>query len=241
MNRFKDAPLSVIIPTLNSDQCLAACLSSLVVASVDGLIKEVIVSDGGSRDRTKEIADAFGATFIEGMNGRGTQLKHGAAMARAEWFLFLHSDTVFKAGWERVVEEFINPNMTDKMDGVVGTFHLRFDDVGLASKIVAWGANFRTRHFRMPYGDQGLLISRQVYNSIGGYNEEPLFEDVALIDAIHRAYGRNAVALLPAFAITSADRYASNGYFRRVVRNWVFMRRYRAGESPGEIIKQYEA
>src|SRR5690349_20843789 len=99
--------ISVIIPTLNAEAGLAQTLAALVPAALDGLIREAIVVDGGSRDRTAEIADEAGVTFITRSGGRGSQLAAGAAQARFPWLLFLHADTVLDAGWEREVAAFM--------------------------------------------------------------------------------------------------------------------------------------
>jgi glycosyltransferase involved in cell wall biosynthesis len=95
------AMISVVIPTLNAETGLAATLTALVTAAVEGLVREVIVVDGGSRDRTREIADHAGAEVIASAANRGAQLAAGAARAKHSWLLFLHADTVLDPGWER--------------------------------------------------------------------------------------------------------------------------------------------
>src|SRR5437870_3580757 len=99
--------ISVIIPTLNAERCLAETLAALVPAAVDGLIREVIVVDGGSGDRTAAIVDAAGADLMRGSGGRGNQLAAGAARARFSWLLFLHADTALTPGWEREARQFM--------------------------------------------------------------------------------------------------------------------------------------
>ncbi|MDX2203467.1 MAG: glycosyltransferase, partial [Hyphomicrobiaceae bacterium] len=99
--------LSVIIPTLNAETTLGETLAALVPAVVEGVVKEVIVVDGGSSDGTERIADIAGATFLQAPRGRGSQLAAGAKRARFAWLLFLHADTVLQPGWEREAQTFM--------------------------------------------------------------------------------------------------------------------------------------
>ena len=99
--------ISVVIPTLNAEATLGGTLSALVPAAVDGLVREVIVVDGGSGDRTKEIVDQAGARLLVERPERGRQLAAGAARARFPWLLFLHADTVLEPGWEREAAGFM--------------------------------------------------------------------------------------------------------------------------------------
>src|SRR5262245_19218454 len=99
--------ISVVIPTLNAEPSLAATLTSLVPGAVDGVVRQVIIVDGGSSDRTLRIAEDAGADVVRAERGRGAQLQAGAAAARFPWLLFLHADTVLDPGWEREASTFI--------------------------------------------------------------------------------------------------------------------------------------
>ena len=225
--------ISVVIPTLNAETHLPACMSALVPAAVDGLVKEVIVTDGGSADQTWAIADDAGAKIIRAPKGRGSQLAAGADAARSEWFLFLHADTALDPSWAEEIEKFLD----DKSRA--GVFTLRFDAKGLRPKLVAWGAMMRTRIFALPYGDQGLLISRSLYQELGGYNRVQLFEDVDFIERLVQAKGREALHIFDAAALTSAERYERNGYVRQVLSNFIRLMRYKFGAAPEAIAKKY--
>lgn len=95
--------LSVVIPTLNAEKSLTRVLAALIRPTVRGLIKDVVIVDGGSTDGTERIAETSGAKFVSAPKGRGAQLAAGAQAARGEWLLFLHADTVLQPGWEEEV------------------------------------------------------------------------------------------------------------------------------------------
>jgi rSAM/selenodomain-associated transferase 2 len=227
--------ISVVLPTLNVAEALPASLASLLEANRDGLIREVVVADGGSADATCDIAEEAGARVVHSVRGRGTQLRAGAAAARGDWLLFLHADTRLAPGW-------IEPAMAftaTAFDRRAAVFRLRFDAAGVRPWMVARGANLRSRVFRLPYGDQGLLISRRHYDRLGGFAPMPLFEDVDLVLRIVRDGGRGALVTLPALAITSAARYADEGYAVRVLRNNKCLRMYLRGVPAETIAERY--
>lgn len=225
------APLSVIIPALEAAANLPPTLAALAPAAVSGLIREVIVVDGGSRDGTRAIAEAAGARVIETAPGRGGQLREGATAARGRWLLFLHADTVLEPAWETEAAAFM-----EEGGARAAVFSLAFDAKGLAPRLVAAGAMLRTRMVRAPYGDQGLLISRALYEAVGGYRAMPLMEDVDLVDRLNR---RGGFKVLKAKARTSAQRYEREGYAARVARNALCIALFRAGLDPAKIAKIY--
>ena len=118
--------------------------------------------------------------------------------------------------------------------GQAGHFRLRFDTRGLAPLLVAKGANFRSRRLGLPYGDQGLLISRRLLKQIDGVPEVALMEDVILAD---RLKGR--LVELDADAVTSSDRYRQSGWTRRVARNLLTLGRFRLGADPEALARSY--
>lgn len=226
--------ISVVIPALNAAPRLAACLDGLVAAAAAGLIKEVILVDGGSSDNSIEIADRFGARIMSAPSSRGGQLRLGASAARADWLLFLHADTVLAENWEKTVAAHMR-----EFPKRAAVFTLRFDAHGLAPRLVELGAMLRTRMFRLPYGDQGLLIRGDEYDGLGGFGDMPLFEDVDFVRRLVRARGRHAFRILDVVALTAADRYEREGYSRRVFRNFRLLSRYFSGESPERLSQSY--
>jgi rSAM/selenodomain-associated transferase 2 len=192
----------------------------------------VNVADGGSRDRTAELARARGARVIACERGRGTQLAAGAAAATGDWLLFLHADTELALGGSAAAGRF----MADSANlHRAAAFRFRLDDAAPAARrlemLVAW----RNRVLALPYGDQGLLISRAFYDALGGYRRVPLMEDVDLV----RRIGRSRLTLLDATATSSAARFRRGGYVRRPLRNVVCLALYFAGLPPRWIARLY--
>jgi len=221
------AKLSVVMPVLNAESGLARSLPPLAEGLKAGLIRDLVLSDGGSKDTTLRIADAAGARVVCGPATRGGQLRRGAAAAEGEWLLFLHADTLLPPGWTETVQDQMNT-------GRPGYFRLCFDSGGAAAMLCAAWANLRSRAFCLPYGDQGLLISRRDYEAVGGYPDIPLMEDVAMA----RALGRR-LQCLPMTVTTSAARYRRDGWLRRGARNLLLLGRYLAGADPGSLARRY--
>lgn len=219
--------LSAVIPVLDAAAELPRTLAVLADSS---LIGEIVVVDGGSRDESVAIADQAGAVVITAARGRGSQLAAGAAAAVGDWLLFLHADCRPLPGWEDAVRTFIAGSL-----GKAGYFDLALDDGAPAARrlerIVAW----RSRALALPYGDQGLLISRGLYNEVGGYAAIPLMEDVDIV----RRLGHARLAPVGATMLVSAQRYQREGYWRRPLRNLCCLALYFAGVSPQRIARLY--
>jgi rSAM/selenodomain-associated transferase 2 len=227
--------VSVVIPTLNAEADLARTLAALVPAAIEGIIREVIIVDGGSTDATARIADATGAHFLKAGPGRGQQLAAGADAARGPWLLFLHADTMLEDGWEREALELMRAVEMGTREDAAAVFRYALDDNGLWPAVLSAVVRLRCLVFSMPYGDQGLLISKRLYGEIGGYKPMTLMEDVDLI----RRLGRRRVAFLRSKAVTSARRYRSEGYLRRMLRNFVCLSLYYLRVPPRVLTRIY--
>ncbi len=227
--------LGIVIPALNAAAGLPACLGALGEGH-ESFDMDVIVADGGSTDGTTDIARDNGARVIDTPRGRGVQLAAGAATVAGDWLQFLHADTVLEPGWAAALQEFM-----ERPDAVHRAAYFRFaldDDHPGARRIerlVAW----RCRRFALPYGDQGLALSRALYDELGGFAPMPLMEDVDLVRRIARRHGKGALAGLAAAATTSAARYRSGGYWRRPGRNLFCLMLYRFGVPVETIARIY--
>jgi rSAM/selenodomain-associated transferase 2 len=213
--------LSIVIPTLNAAARLPATIASL------GQGAEIIVVDGGSTDATRAHATALGARVLTAERGRGPQLAAGIEAATHDWLLLLHADTTLSFGWHAA-------RHTDTSRA--GYFRFTLDSAHPAARrlerLVAW----RSRVLGLPYGDQGLLIHRDLLREVGGMRPLPLMEDVDLV----RRLGRARLLPLPADAVTSAQKWETQGYLRRSARNLVCLSLWFAGVPPHAILRIYQ-
>jgi len=211
--------LSVVIPALNAAASLPATLAS--VAGAD----EFVVVDGGSSDGTAALAASLGARVVTSSRGRGLQLAAGIAAAHGPWLLLLHADTRLADGWQR----------TTPPPGRAGYFRFALDSddprARRLERLVAW----RCQALALPYGDQGLLIHRDLLQAVGGFTPLPLMEDVDLV----RRLGRRRLLALDAAAITSAEKWQRQGWHRRSMRNLACLTLYFAGLPPRLIVRLY--
>lgn len=224
--------LSIVIPTLNAASTLRETVQAIGEIR-DVLRVEVIVVDGGSSDDTVDVAAALGLKVMRAPRGRGSQLSAGAREARAPWLLFLHADTTLEPFWSTTVTSFIR-NKANVLKAAHFTFAL--DDASSAARRVEVLANWRARRFGLPYGDQGLLMSRKLYHSLVGFLDIPLMEDVDMV----RRIGRDKLVELPATATTSSVRYRRDGYWRRPIRNLCLLALYFMGVSPKRLARFYD-
>ncbi len=217
---------SVIIPALNEADQITACVQA--VHRLDSQV-EVIVADGGSRDDTPALARAAGARLVRAPRGRGPQLNAGAAIASGDIFVFLHADTRLPTNAFPLLRGmFADPQVQ------VAKFRLSFDDpdwlLALAARLM-WFDSLLTS-----YGDQCMVMRRDLFRVLGGFPDWPLFEDVELF---RRARARTRVHVVPAQVVTSARRFRANGILRQLLHDvWLWLQ-YLSGVSPYEIARQY--
>lgn len=214
--------LSVVIPALNA----AAQLPATLAAIGDGL--EIIVVDGGSSDCTLEAAPA--ARVISAPRGRGSQIAAGIEVATHPWLLLLHADTRLAPAWRHAAAVHMAAG-----PGHAGYFRFCLDSADPRARrlerMVAW----RSRVIGLPYGDQGLLIHRDLLHAVGGVAKLLLMEDVDLV----RRIGRRRLVALEADAVTSAARWERDGYFRRSARNLLCLSLWFVGAPPRLILRLY--
>lgn len=215
-----------MIPSLNAARSIGPA-----IASVRGWpVAEVVVADGGSVDGTPQAAAASGATVLGAPRGRGTQLGAGCTAARGPWLLLLHADTTLDGRWRESVAE----HMLARPESA-GYFRFALASEDPRARALERAVAWRCRALALPYGDQGLLIHRDLLARVGGVRSLPLMEDVSLV----RRLGRRRLAELDAVATTSAERWEQDGWRRRSLRNLACLTLYFAGVPPRLIARLY--
>lgn len=221
------APISIVIPTLNSQNTVRKTLASLFEGIEAGIVRELIVVDGGSTDETREIVEECGGKFISSAASRGYQLKKGVNLAKGDFIFVLHSDSVLEQGWSEIVKKYLNKD--------AGYYcKLSFDIIHpLASMTSTW-ANARSLIFNLPYGDQGLLIPRKLLMENGSYSPIPIMEDVELALRF-----KGKLFCMPVVITTSSRKYRKNGWLRQGSKNIVRLLRFLLGADPNNLSDDY--
>lgn len=219
--------LSVIVPALDEERALA---TTVALARQPGVL-EVIVVDGGSRDRTVEVARAHADRVVCIGRGRAAQMNAGAAAARGDVLLFLHADTRLPPGCHAAITRALADD-----DVVGGRFDVRLDAAGIPYRIIERMISLRSRLTRVATGDQAIFARRSVFERLGGFPPLPLMEDIAFCRALKRV-GR--IACLRERVITSARRWQGGGVVRTVLLMWALRTAYYAGVSPTRLARIY--
>lgn len=221
--------LSIVIPTLNE---AAGVEQNIQQASVLRP-HEVIVADGQSDDGTGDLARSAGAVVVTCERGRGRQLNAGARAATGDVLLFLHADCWLEPQASRQIEAAL------RNEGVIGgAFRQRIDHDRRVFRWLEWGNATRVRWRRMPYGDQGIFVRRSALESVGGFAEVRLMEDVLLMREFRRRGWR--IELLPGPIHVDPRRWLKHGVVRQTLRNWTLLTGLRLGISPDRLAQFYQ-
>ena len=203
----RSSGLSVIIPARNEEAQIAATIEQVITAGV----AEVIVVDGDSSDRTREFAQAAGATVLTSPPGRGQQQNLGAQAAGGDMLLFLHADTRLPCDFAQQIAATLG-----KSGVAAGAFRLCIEGSGRALRLVEKMADWRSRLFQLPYGDQAIFLNAETFRRSGGFADIPLMEDFDLMRRLRR---QGRIELAPASVTTSARRWRKLGVWRATWTN----------------------
>jgi len=222
--------LSIVVPALNEDARIAACLQALAPLRRHGA--EVIVVDGGSTDHTVAAAQPLADCVLQAPRGRASQMNAGAAQARADTLLFLHADT-------RLPDDALHAIETALVDARThwGRFDVCIEGKPAALKAVAWLMNLRSRWSGIATGDQAIFVRRSAFQRVAGFPDQALMEDVELSRRLRRW---SAPACLRLKVTTSGRRWERNGVWRTITLMWRLRWLYWTGTPPERLAELYK-
>ena len=221
--------ISIIIPTINEASNLPLLLSDLSSIQKEG---EIIIVDCGSEDKTIDIAKIYGAkVFISKERNRGLQLDIGAKNSKGEWLIFLHADTRLTHDWFKKINSFLKGNKNS-----IYYFEFKINHKAIIYRVLEILVNFRSKFFKQPYGDQGLIIYRTNYFKNNGFRKIPLMEDV---DFLRRLNKKKDLKQLNLPIFISSRKWERTNIFLQAIKNWQFRRRWLKGESLKSIYSDY--
>ncbi|MGK0373887.1 MAG: rSAM/selenodomain-associated transferase 2 [Arenicella sp.] len=214
--------VTIIVPLLNEQAVVPSLIQQL--AGLDA--EQIIIVDGGSVDRTRELVEAAGYTVIQSPAGRARQMNAGAQQATQTMLLFLHADTRLPRNYKLELAR----------ADVWGRFDVQFSSSLRIMNMVAFFINLRSRISGVATGDQAIFIDRDAFHAIGGFPDFPIMEDVALCKRLrymHRPFSSRARV------VTSARRWEQNGVASTIVKMWWYRLAYFFGVSPLKLKQGY--
>ncbi len=221
--------LSIIIPTYNEANNLPLLLSDL---SIFKKKIEIIIVDSNSKDKTKDIATIYGAKLYKSnKKNRGLQLNIGAQKSNGDWLFFIHADSRLKENWFHEIS-----SITRGSENFIYFFKFKICDKKIIYRLLEAVVNIRSSIFKKPYGDQGLIISRETYFKNKGFKKIPIMED---IDFIRRLRNKNDLKMLGNSIYTSSRKWEKTNIFFQAFKNWKFRKRWFEGDSIRSIYNDY--
>ncbi|MBV11572.1 TIGR04283 family arsenosugar biosynthesis glycosyltransferase [Rubinisphaera sp.] len=225
--------ISIVIPALNEAERIGRLIETLQnLPDFEELECEIIVIDGGSQDETTEAATNADLVLIS-PRGRAIQLNTGAEQASGEILLFLHADCELTTGALLDAK-----SQLEKPGVIAGCYSQQIDAASHRYRMMEWGNRQRVRWLGWSYGDQGLYLRRDIFNSLGGFPQEPFLEDLIFSKRLKKL-GRIAVSRQK--IIVSPRRWQKKGLLRQTIRNWTIITLAHCGVSPTRLAKMYSS
>ncbi len=228
--------ISIIVPTLNEDTIIKSTLENLKMHTRD-TPHEIIVSDGGSRDKTVKISKNFALT-VSSEKGKAVQLNEGAKKASGDILFFVQADALIPRGALETIELKINKQ---GFDG--GGFSNVFSEYNKRIKTMTRIMNFRVFTNDHPgnlifFGDNGIFCKREIFDRLGGFKLIPIMEDYDFSKRMRDRF--RSVRILDPKLIMSSRRFVKNGFVRTCIQ-WILIKRlYQLGVSPYTLVKLYK-
>ena len=223
--------LSIVIPSLNEASNLPLLLADLNRWPYQ---LEICVCDACSTDLTSLVAELAGAKLVQLPEpNRGAQLHQGAISTKGDWILFLHADCRLPENWTETLEAIINKPSSER---IAWFFDFKVEGKSTALWLLELAINIRCNLLKKPYGDQGLLLNRAIYNYIGGYRPLYLMEDLDLIERLSKIVRIKSIGI-PLYC--SSRRWHNINLLSNAYKNAQLRRRWRRGESTKDLAKNY--
>ncbi|MBR9857610.1 MAG: glycosyltransferase family 2 protein [Gammaproteobacteria bacterium] len=218
--------MSIIIPMLNESAALPRTLSEL---RQDAETVEVILVDGGSQDDSVALAQRAGVKVISSAPGRAKQMNAGAAAASGDKLLFLHADTRLPPEAGQLISAALARHYWGRFDVTISGHHPMLAVIGSMM-------NQRSRFTGIATGDQAMFVRRSTFETVGGFPEQPLMEDIELSKRLKRL---GSPACLPQKVVTSGRRWEQRGLWRTILLMWRLRFAYWRGASPEQLARAY--
>ncbi len=230
-NRGVTIRISIVIPALNEADCIEQTLQPLQLLRQEG--HEVILSDGGSKDETLNLAQPLVDQVVSSPPGRASQMNHGASIASGEILWFLHADTLItEDAHTQIISELANAT------NVWGRFDIRLTGTQMIFRLIETMMNLRSCITGIVTGDQGIFMWQHVFKEVGGFDDIPLMEDIALS---RKLKGLSRPLCLQQKLITSSRRWEEQGIFHTILLMWQLRLSYYFGASPNTLAKKYSS
>ena len=218
--------VSIIVPALNEQHGIALAIERAWGAGAH----EVIVVDGGSSDQTPAICRQSRCCYRVSSPGRAAQQNAGAAAASGDVLLFLHADNYLAAGGVAQILRAVNEGARS------GAFRQRIEAEGRFYRWLESGNARRVQWWGLAYGDQGIFVTRELFDRVGGFPHVKLMEDLLLMRQARRIV---RPVLLPGPLYVSARRWQRHGVLRQTLRNRMLLAAWHCGVPPDRLAAFY--